>query len=300
MGHTGSDKAEPSAASHWIVSLRAAAIAAGVFGFTCLGVLVVVTSVDGKDALSTVALALAILAFTVQLIVFVAQQNFASEQGRRNEELYGSMQGVLAEVREKAAGTQADVRNIRDTIFPALLSKERADPAGGRVDPSVVSHMLEAVGPAQARSAVGGRLWPERRPTPQDAELVEMLNTYPAKDAVGNTMEVLEELSPTSRMNLKAFGDDEVITRQPDSPFDPSLTELAAEGLLERELVEPYPADRQPRQDLKIMHLTDDGRAVARLMTASGDPPDYLPGLKKIREETPDRMPEYQGLRRRL
>ena len=69
--------------THWLIPLRATAVAMGIFGISCLAVLVVVTAVTDKDALSTVALALAILAFTVQLIVFIAQQGFASEQGRR-------------------------------------------------------------------------------------------------------------------------------------------------------------------------------------------------------------------------
>jgi hypothetical protein len=271
----------------------------GLFGFTCLAVLVVITAVDEKDALSTVALALAILAFSVQLIVFIAQQGFAGEQSRRNEELYGSMQGVLAEIREKAAGTQADVRSMRETLLSALLSKERADPEGGQVDPAVISQMMDPRRTAR-RGPAGTRLWPDRRPSPQDASLVEMLKTYPSRAEAGEALRVLQGLSPRERMNLKAFGDDEIITRQPDSPFDPSLTERAAGGLLEKGLVEPYPDDRQPRTDLKVMHLTDLGREVARLLTASGNPPSHLSGLKEIREETPDRMPGYQARRHQM
>jgi hypothetical protein len=271
-----------------------------VFGASCLGVLVVVTSVEGKDALSTVALALAILAFSVQLIVFVAQQSFASEQGRRNEELYGSMQGVLAEIREKAEGTQADVRSMRETILPALLQKEEADPSGGRLGPAMVSEILGA-GPLVGGPPLGiGVPWPERRPTPEDAAMVEMLKTYPPPEEAGEALRLLNDLTPDERVNLKAFGDDEIITRQPGSPFDPSLTELAADGLLERGLVEPYPPERQPRRDVNVVHLTDRGRDVARLLTASGEPPDYIPGLKEIQAATPDRLPGYQARRRQF
>jgi hypothetical protein len=288
---------DPSPDSNWIVPLRGAAIVMTVFGATCLAVLVVVTAVDDKSALSTVALALAILAFSLQLIVFIAQQNSAGEQGRRNEELHGLMQGVLVEIKEKAEGTQADVRSMRETILPALISKERADPAGGRMDPTLMSQILGTGSPI-LQGAVGvGEQWPERQPTPEDEALVELLKSYPAEGEVGDTLGELKDLSEVERVNLKAFGDDEIITRQPTSPFDPALTEFAADGLLEKGLVEPYPPERQPRRDVRVMRLTDHGRAVARLLTATGPPPDYLPGLKEIRDATPDRLPGYQPFR---
>jgi antitoxin (DNA-binding transcriptional repressor) of toxin-antitoxin stability system len=43
------------------------------------------------------------------------------------------------------------------------------------------------------------------------------------------------------------------------------------------------------------VRLTDQGRQVARLLTANGEPPEYLPELEKIREETPDRFPNWPG-----
>lgn len=294
------DETRPSPPSYWIVSLRATAIVGGVFGFSCLGVLVVVTAIEQKSALATVALALAILAFTVQLIVFVAQQSFASEQGRRNEELYGSMQGVLAEIREKASGIQEAVHTINEKMLEALLLKTAADPTGGQVD---LSSLLSRIMPAQGQAGgvvIGGagQPWPERRPDPNDALLVQKLRTYPREDEVGDAMTVLEGLSQTERENLKAFGEDEIISRRPGSMVDPSLSQLAAGGLEEKGLVEPYPADRQSAQGIKIMHLTDRGRGVARLLSASGDPPGYLAGLKEIRDGTGDRLPGYQILAR--
>jgi hypothetical protein len=283
----------PSSESHWILPLKSVAVVSAVFGFTCLGVLVVVTALDNKDALSTVALALAILAFTVQLIVFVAQQGLASEQGRRNEELYGSMQGVLAEIREKAAGTQADVRTISDRMLGAIMSKNIADTPGGKIDPGRLVSEIGAVmegDDAQQIAEVGRQIWPERRPSPDDAVLVELLQSYPAEAEVGDAMDMLVKLAPGDREALKTFGSDEIMARQPGSPFDPSLTHLAGPGLADAGLIEPYPADRQKVPGLTVMHLTDRGRKVARLLTALGDPPPYLPDLKKIRDETPDRF----------
>jgi hypothetical protein len=271
----------------------------GVFGFSCLGVLVVITAVDNKNALATVALALAILAFSIQLIIFVAQQNLATEQGRRNEELYGSMQGVLAEIREKAAGTQADVRTINEKMLGAILSKNLASAPGGQVDfEEVASQLARAASDGDSRSGEepsSPPIWPDRRPTPDDPARVRTLQSYPAEDRVGDAMTVLSELSRADREGLKSFGDDEIIALQPDFPFDPSLTEASVGDLENLGLVEPYPAERQPDGAwTRVFHLTDRGREIARLLTARGDPPPYLVGLRDIRDSTPDRL-EWQG-----
>lgn len=290
----------PSATSHWIISLRSVAIVMGVFGLTCLGVLVVVTAIDDADALSTVALALAILAFSVQLIVFIAQQNLASEQARRNEELYGSMQGLLAEIKEKAAGTQADVRTINERMLGAILSKSIASAPEGRVDyQALMSQLAQATEPESDSSASAGpdderSIWPNRRPGPHDQEHLETLKTFPSEDEVGESMSVLEALTDVDRQGLKSFGDDEVIALQPGFPFDPALTLASVGGLQDLGLVEPYPPERQPDEGSRIYRLTDRGRSVARLLTAQGEAPAYLPGLQAIRDATPDRL-SWQG-----
>jgi hypothetical protein len=254
--------------------------------------LVVVTAINDEDALATVALALAILAFSVQLIVYVAQQNLASEQGRRNEELYGSMQSVLAELREKAAGTQADVRAINERMLEALLSKNLAQLPGVQVDSARIASRVarETARAEEDRDpsnfpAADELIWPRRRASPEDQQLIELLRSYPAPDEVGDSLEVLQSLSDPDRIFLKGFGNDEISARQPDSMFDPSWPMAVAGGLESIGLVEPLPSDQQHPDSAPIGRLTEEGRQVARLLTAQGDPPPYLPGLEEIREK---------------
>ncbi len=275
------------------------------------------SALHNVSALATVALALAILAFAVQLIVFVAQYNLASEQGRRSEELYGSIQTVLAEIKEKAAITQADVRRLDDKMLEGLLSKQAADPGASKLSPGEL--IDEATMPKAGGGALSGELlnlvssgggvrssstrvvpWPKRRPDPMnDDRLRELLETFPAADEVGDTLDILKSLSDEERMNLRAFGDDEIIMRRPGSEFEPSLTDAAASGSEEKRLVEPYPDDRQPQgEPVRFMHLTNRGRGVARLLSAKGNAPDHLPGLEEIRSSTPERLPGYQAAAR--
>jgi hypothetical protein len=288
-----------------------------LFGFVCLAVLVVVTSLNDESALTTVALALAILAFAVQLIVFVVQYRTSSEQGRRSEELHGALLALLAEIKEKAATMQADVRRIDEKMLEGLMAKQAADPAAAQIPASQLIRQATVLGgdsggigvplgprPAGLRGGVivDNQLlqWPQRRPSPDDDTLRQKLETYPAEDEVGDTMDVLNSLSDEERMNLKAFGEDEIINRRPGAELDPALSDLAAGGLEEKGLVEPYPADRQPPGDrVRFMHLTERGRDVARLLSAITDPPVYLPNLKEIRATTPERIPGYQAAARR-
>jgi hypothetical protein len=219
MAGTGSDEGvqkAPSRSSSLIVPLRVVAIVSGVFGFTCLCVLVVVTSVDNKDALATVALALAILAFGIQLIVFIAQQGLATEQGRRSEQIYGEMRSVLAEIREKAAGTENEVRRIGDRtermllgdtqqMGSAVLSKNLADAAGGKVDFQRLASDLERTisksEDDEGAEAQDDRLdfWPVRRQRSDDEAVIQELESYPDPDEAGRAFEVLDGSNPSAR-----------------------------------------------------------------------------------------------------
>ena len=293
----------PTRSTHWILSLRAVAVVMAVFGFSCLTVLIVVTAVDSENALATVALALAVLAFTVQLIVFVAQHGMAGEQGRRNEELHGSMQGVLAEISEKTAGTQLDVRRMSDRserMSEAILSKNFADAQGGRVDYRRLASDLnrtvdESDGDAQAAPQEDD-FWPARQIRPNDEAVVHQLQTFPEADDVGDSLTMLKDLSSDARQRLKSFGDDEARARKPGYLLDPALLEEESSELEKQGLIEPHPGSANlPERRDGFMRLTEDGREVARLLTARGDPPEYLPGLKQIRDETPDLYPAWQA-----
>jgi hypothetical protein len=280
--------------SYLSVSFKAVAIAATVFGFSCLVVLVISTTIDNADSLATVALALAILAFTMQLIVFVAEEAAGREQSRRNEELHGLMRGVLAEIREKASGTQADVRMINEKLLESFLAKSLSDakaaPGGINYEQLAgeVSAVLQLEQPAfqdaATRQAPAPTLpYPPRRPTPDDAQILAQLETYPRPDEVGQTLKILQSLASKSRRRLCQFGEDELRSRTPGSPYDPGLSDLYTEELTERGLIEPVDGYVTSVDGSPIMHLTDLGRETARLLTARGKPPAYLEELDRIR-----------------
>jgi hypothetical protein len=77
----------PGNAGNFNVPARGLAIVSAVLALACLVSLAVVASIEDADGLSTVALALAILAFAIQIVVYIAQANTATQQMVRSEQL---------------------------------------------------------------------------------------------------------------------------------------------------------------------------------------------------------------------
>lgn len=121
----------------------------------CLALLVtlaVVVASQDTGFLSTLALALAVIAFIVQIIVFIAQSAASTSQLTRAEELHGATLRALATIEEKTEGTRQTVNTINDQMLSAVLGKVLpgvgGDPAGANVEPlrQAVEDAVRAVG----------------------------------------------------------------------------------------------------------------------------------------------------------
>jgi hypothetical protein len=103
------------------VPLRWVAIAGVSSALACLGALVVVASVKDVDTLSTVALALAILAFVIQILIYIAQAWASNEQVRDSQRINAETRGLLAELSTHARDTNEVLRDhytkIIDKVF---------------------------------------------------------------------------------------------------------------------------------------------------------------------------------------
>jgi purine-cytosine permease-like protein len=75
--------------SEYVIPARLVAVTATVLSLGLLATLAIVVGVKHVDILSTVALALAILAFVVQLIVYIVQSASASQQLADAHKLHG-------------------------------------------------------------------------------------------------------------------------------------------------------------------------------------------------------------------
>lgn len=286
---------ETTRQSHFTVSARTVAMGSTIVALTCLTTLAVVTSLEGGKGLETVALALAILAFVVQLIVFIVQGATASQQLLRNEELYGRMQDVLGRIHEKAAGTQAAVSRIEDRIFDSV-AKAVPQATGAGVDPSS-PEFVEQVAYYVARTlesdaaTAGGTderaetlPFPPRVPNPDDERVVQMLRTFPPVDEARTALEIARELDALELLALLLLGRDELLSRSGASSFGPGLRSASRPGLHDHGLIERVDWPEE------LYQLTEKGRRVARLLTASGPPPPDLADEVRALQEKAARL----------
>jgi hypothetical protein len=86
-----------------------------------LSTLVVVVSIKNVDVLSTVALALAVLAFAAQLIVSLAQAQGAAEQLTQAERINSQTQSALVEVRSSAQALLSNQSEQFNKVLSAAL-----------------------------------------------------------------------------------------------------------------------------------------------------------------------------------
>lgn len=102
-----------------VIPWQRVAFASGLVAVAALATLVVVTAVKQSDLLSTVALALAILAFAAQLAIAIVQSQAAVEQRGRLEQINGDTRALLADIRATTSGVLTTVQTHFENGAPS-------------------------------------------------------------------------------------------------------------------------------------------------------------------------------------
>jgi hypothetical protein len=262
----------------FVLPPKGTAIAAGLFALICLTALVIVTAAEGADGLSTVALALAVLAFIVQIIVFIYQSQTAHQQMLQSGQVYTDTRALLTEVRTAANSTEALVREQFRDLVKALMDSSKD---GKGVNERLLAEALSREGaqrplPAQEQRAVAAR-GQERVRTDRmrRLEAIRPLRTFPEEEEGKKVLSVMAELSGAARSRLVDLLKDEIQMYEQGSrsrlglPIDPVDEELEARDLSHTGRI------RISGDDLVVSRLTDTGRVAARLLFAIGDIPAY-------------------------
>jgi len=127
----GNDSGKNALRLPWpVVTLTLASIT-----IAAVGVLIFVVAVNGADVLATVALALAILSFTAQLIFTAAQAYSANEQYRQMNRLYEESRSVLKKIRTQSDALLTNQRDQFNKVLDHVLSPSAIQNAVGAVDP---------------------------------------------------------------------------------------------------------------------------------------------------------------------
>lgn len=102
---------------------RSLAIWSVVVALISLTALAVVATVREADTLSVIALALAVLAFVVQINLYIVQNASAAEHAQRSGSIYSQTIASLAKLDAKSEGTRETVGQINDRLLEAILPK---------------------------------------------------------------------------------------------------------------------------------------------------------------------------------
>lgn len=163
----------------------ALSIGLAAIAIASLGTLVVIASVQNIDALSTVALALAVLAFAAQLIVSLAQASAGAQQIAQAERINAATQSALADLRATSQSQLANQKELFTQVLRAALpavaqeiSEDAAAADGSPGEPNVadIEALLESAlnralenytGPAASSNIYAGQV----APIPQSANV---------------------------------------------------------------------------------------------------------------------------------
>lgn len=127
-----------------VVGWAALSLGLAVIATASLGTLITVVSIKDVDVLSTVALALAVVAFAAQLIVSLAQAQTAAQQLAQAERINSQTQTTLVEVRTTSQALLTNQTDQFDKVLGAALRaaipeavREVTDQDGGDTPSSV-------------------------------------------------------------------------------------------------------------------------------------------------------------------
>lgn len=130
------------------MSWRSIAAAEGVLLVSAVATLVIVVAVKGVDALSTVALALAIIAFASQLVIAIAQLQMSNVQTTQAEELHAKNVALLTDIRAATGGIETTVAGQFEYVLRHALGETLRESGGdvaAVVEPEFIPRLQKKV-----------------------------------------------------------------------------------------------------------------------------------------------------------
>lgn len=320
----------PDSSGQFSVSSRSVAIGTTCFSIVSLTALAIVATIREVDSLSVIALALATLAFVIQIILYVVQSNSATQQSIRSEEIYGATLKALAAIEEKTEGTRQAVTGSSERMIEALIGKfiPEAESAGVRLDSTQFSEKLaeriavslDARDGADAADSSGNRVSLSasssarriRRPAePSESPFAErdrirkehaqLLDRFPAGDAaIANCVSIMSTLDDEALEDLARLVNDE--QRYGPPAVDQTSGGLqylsSADILTEKGLVRRIRVKWGSTSAVFI--LSDLGRLAGRIL-ASPSVPDSAPdGVVQLRARLTAMQREMYNVREQI
>ncbi|MCW2994139.1 MAG: hypothetical protein JWQ18_1634 [Conexibacter sp.] len=127
---------QPSSTRDYRLSPRKVAMWSAIAAVAAVAALIAVAAVNDADALNTVALYLAVIAFVAQLIMYVAQNESSARQLKQSQDVQRQTSTMLRGIQEQAGGMQRLMNEQYGLVINALVERATeatAAVAGGRL-----------------------------------------------------------------------------------------------------------------------------------------------------------------------
>ncbi|WP_454083967.1 hypothetical protein [Georgenia sp. Marseille-Q6866] len=244
------------------------------------------------DFLSTLALALAVIAFVVQIIVFIAQTSFSAGQLLRAEEVHGSTMRALAAIEEKTEGTRQTINTMNDHMLAAFVEKS-TPPSPTHSKHSVntdvgrrVADLIAGTPAVEPRTAATARTRTSGTTKKRTASAGLPL---PDGERMRNASEALASLSGQEVTDLEWLAEDYLRFghHPPDARVGHGVSEgTVARGLYEKGLAKKVRATWGSNPIVWV--LTDLGRDAGAILVAPIVPNDLPEGARAARKALAD------------
>jgi hypothetical protein len=259
------------------VPWRTIAIGSLLLNLGTIGAVATIATLDRSNALATVALALAIISFICQLIVFTVQGWQSGEQLKQAESLNAETIGLISEMRTRIEGTHEMVSSQYKELLHLTTLKSVADAASTKAETNGSSGEVIAAAVAEAASSA---LQNSTVPTPSQirglavrGDTDQRYTDWPSSlEEAKVALEALEKLTPH---NIGSF------------ILDVGL-QIVGDRLGERLPIKVYKSDgplidagllAQP--DEENSRLTNHGNQAARLIVSPWPPPRHLESISE-------------------
>lgn len=273
------------------VSWSGLSLALGIIAIASLGTLVVVVAIEDIDVLSTVALALAVLAFAAQIIISLAQAQTSAHQISQTERVNTKTRGLLSQISAQGDAMLAIQSQQFDRVLGAALGGDAIERAVREVTPETAENEKEGVGADQSpaldaavlaqaiRNELSATLVRSAPPSYSKGSsgryrwFVDEMTTYPEETEAKEVLKTASDLSAWQVASL--LRRTERYIRKARNGHKPvghveNLEDLGpnSKALRERGLTVYEPSVEGGFE----ARLTKEGRLVARLLRPSGQP----------------------------
>jgi hypothetical protein len=286
-----------NASARLSVAWSRVAIGLAVIATASLAALVIVATIQHADALSTVALALAVVSFAAQLIISLAQGQAGARQLIDVERVNADTRVALSELKatsdalvETQKGQYSEVLAIAlRTAVPAAIQDVSDDQDPNAVNPEFPYAELEA----QLIQRIGTELAAASRPTLLQRQLspvIVKMTRFPSEARGLDLFQILDALSPLSVVSFSRRAG-RALSRLREGGTLGHWTRLGASQNLSTSTTEQLEAGLitvdaakagQTRDGMRWIELTPLGIELAALVLSSGRRPDWL---VRFREE---------------